>query len=233
MDLSELVAVLARRWPIVAAITGLTLLVSAFFALRGPRAYEATVRLAVSVGNPPVGAAVPPELPPYVYYRDYYQWLASEYLADDLSEIIQSDLFTGRVSQLINEEVSKQAIKDVTRVRKTHRILDVTIQASSPALAQRIAAAIIQEIKQEGQLFLAELATERGQVVPIDEPQVKSATTTGSLAVDIGLRGALGLLAGVALAFIVDYLDSTVRSSREIERTLGLPVLGEIPALGR
>ncbi|HEY3117363.1 MAG TPA: Wzz/FepE/Etk N-terminal domain-containing protein [Chloroflexota bacterium] len=233
MELREYVAVLQRRWPIVAALTILTLLVSGVFALRGPKAYEATVRMTVSVGNPAVGAPPEAEAPPYVYQRDYYQWLASEYLADDLSEIIQSDAFTARVSSRINEEVTKADIRDVTRVRKTHRILDITIQAARPDLAQRVMAGIIQEIQQNGGLYLAELASNRGQIVAIDDTQVKSATTTRSLAADLGLRGALGLFAGLVLAFIVDYLDSTVRSPREVERILGLPVLGEIPALGR
>jgi capsular polysaccharide biosynthesis protein len=233
VELREYVAVLQRRWPIVAALTILTLLVSGVFALRGPKAYEATVRMTVSVGNPAVGAPPEAEAPPYVYQRDYYQWLASEYLADDLSEIIQSDAFTARVSSRINEEVTKADIRDVTRVRKTHRILDITIQAARPDLAQRVMAGIIQEIQQNGGLYLAELASNRGQIVAIDDTQVKSATTTRSLAADLGLRGALGLFAGLVLAFIVDYLDSTVRSPREVERILGLPVLGEIPALGR
>lgn len=233
MEFREYVAVVQRRWPIVLVLTALTLLVSGVFALRGPKAYEAQVRLAVSVGKPAVGAPPETEQPPYVYQRDYYQWLASEYLADDLSEIIQSDAFAARVSSRVNEEITKADIRDVARVRKTHRILDVTIQAGRPDLAERVVAAIIQEIQQNGHIYLAELASDRGQVVAIDEPQVKPATTTRSLAADLGLRGALGLFAGLALAFIVDYLDSTVRSSREVERILGLPVLGEIPAPGR
>jgi capsular polysaccharide biosynthesis protein len=35
-------------------------------------------------------------------------------------------------------------------------------------------------------------------------------------------------VAGVALAFLWDYLDDTVRDRREVEG-LGVPVLGEIP----
>ncbi len=234
MEFREHLAVLQRRWPIALVIAVLTLLVSGVFALRGPKAFESTVRLAVSIGNPGVGAPPDAEQPPYVYQRDYYQWLASEYLADDLSEIIQSDAFAQRVSQRVNDKVTKENVRDVTRVRKTHRILDVTIQAGSPTFAQEIITAMVQEIQQNGQVYLAELASDRGQVVAIDDPQPgKPATTTRSLAVDLGLRGALGLFAGLVLAFIVDFLDSTVRSPREIERILGLPVLGEIPALGR
>ena len=59
---------------------------------------------------------------------------------------------------------------------------------------------------------------------------MKAATTTGSLLADIGLRTLLGLMAGLFLAFVVDYLDSTLRTRHDAERALGLPVLGEIPS---
>ena len=39
----------------------------------------------------------------------------------------------------------------------------------------------------------------------------------------------LGLVAGVGLAFFVEHLDDTFKSGDDIERTLGLPLLGIIP----
>ena len=41
-----------------------------------------------------------------------------------------------------------------------------------------------------------------------------------------------GLLGGVGLAFLLDYLDVSLRSAADVERRLELPVLGVIPALG-
>ncbi len=40
------------------------------------------------------------------------------------------------------------------------------------------------------------------------------------------------LVAGIFLAFLIDYLDDTVRDTRELEQ-LGLSVLGTIPPLKR
>lgn len=39
----------------------------------------------------------------------------------------------------------------------------------------------------------------------------------------------VGLLLGLAAAFFLEYLDQTVKSSADIERVLGVPVLGSIP----
>lgn len=43
------------------------------------------------------------------------------------------------------------------------------------------------------------------------------------------LAGAVGLLIGLVSAFLVDALDTRVRSAEELEESLGLPLLGSIP----
>ncbi len=47
----------------------------------------------------------------------------------------------------------------------------------------------------------------------------------------IGIALVLGLLAGVALVFVLDYLDSTLHSSADVERRLGEDVLGTVQIL--
>jgi succinoglycan biosynthesis transport protein ExoP len=225
VELRDYVAAVQRRWPIVAIVTLLAILVGAFFTLRGPRAYESTIRLAVSAGADARG-----DTPPYVYYRDYYAWLSSEYLADDLSEIIKSDAFATDVKQALNQNVESGAIRQVIRTKKTHRILEVTVQASTEEQTARLATAIDQVIQTQGKKYLAQLASPNNQIARIDEPAVHPATTTSSVALDIGLRGLVGLLAGLLLAAAAEYLDSRLTSAREVERSLGLRVLGEIPA---
>jgi succinoglycan biosynthesis transport protein ExoP len=59
-------------------------------------------------------------------------------------------------------------------------------------------------------------------------PGFASSPVRGTL--NLGLRVLLGLIAGAALAFLIEYLDDSVRSPREAQDVLGLPVLGEIPA---
>lgn len=225
MELRDYVAVVRRRWPIVATVAVLALIVGAFFTLRGPRSYEATIRLAVSAG-----ADARADAPPYSYYRDYYAWLASEYLADDLSEIIKSDAFAADVKQALNENMDGATIRQVIRTKKTHRILEVTVQAPTPEQAERLGMAVDGVIRTQGSKYLAQLSTPNNQIARIDDPAVRPATTTPTQALDIALRGFVGLLAGLLLAALAEYLDSRLRSARDVEQSLGLRVLGEIPA---
>ena len=56
MELKAYGSVVRRRWRLVALITLLTLAASTAFALRGPSAYQATMKLAISVvPDPRVG----------------------------------------------------------------------------------------------------------------------------------------------------------------------------------
>jgi capsular polysaccharide biosynthesis protein len=238
VELRDYLSVLRRRWRAMSLLFVLVLAIALAFAFRGPRSYEATQRIAVSVGDVQSaalsGSPTPPpgDQPPYSYYREYYLWLASEYLADDLSEIIQSEVFAKDVSDYLKEDVDPAAIRDVVRVRKTHRILDISVQAPTADRARRLADGISQTVKIKGPTYLAQLATPSGILVPLEQPRVRSTTTSSSLAADVALRTVLALLVALFGAFVLEYLDSTLRSPRDVAR-LGLPVLGEIPVSGR
>ncbi|MCP3978806.1 MAG: polysaccharide biosynthesis tyrosine autokinase [bacterium] len=51
--------------------------------------------------------------------------------------------------------------------------------------------------------------------------------------VNLAIGGMLGLFLGVAAAFFLDYLDNTFRTPEDIEKYLGLAVLGVIPKVQR
>ncbi|SDU21831.1 capsular exopolysaccharide family [Verrucomicrobium sp. GAS474] len=46
---------------------------------------------------------------------------------------------------------------------------------------------------------------------------------------NITLSGVAGLLLGLSVAFFIEYLDTSVKSLNDVEKTLGVPVLGIIP----
>ena len=46
---------------------------------------------------------------------------------------------------------------------------------------------------------------------------------------NMAIAGVLGLFVGVGLAFLLAFIDNTVKTKEEVERLLGLPVLGQIP----
>lgn len=222
MELREYWGILTRRWHWVAVVTALTFIASAAMVMVGPNPYKAEVRLVVSVKPEPRQGD-------YYQYDKYYTWLTSEYLVDDFGEVIKSDAFAADVSARLGSSIPPAAIKRDTKTTKTHRILTVTVTTGSAEQSGRIAQAIKDSMDSQASKYFAELGSGDALLRVIDGPSVEPEMGAPRKALEIGLRTAVGLLAAVALAFLLHYLDPTVRDAAEAERVLGLSVIGEIP----
>ena len=49
-----------------------------------------------------------------------------------------------------------------------------------------------------------------------------------NLTLNVAISIVLGLMVGVGLAFLFEYLDQTIKSEQDVEQILGLPVMGSI-----
>lgn len=223
MELRAYGAMLRRHLRMIVLITVAVFLVSTMLALRGPGTYTASMRLAVSViPDPRVGD--------FFKYDSYYALLSSEYLADDLSEIVKSEAFAQDVSNELNYEMDATAIANTTRARKTHRLLDVTVAANNPQEALRISEAIERVLNTRLPEYLAFLQANNGYIRIINRPRVARTNTLATAGTEIALRTVAAAFAAVGLAFLLDYLDDKIRDRRQAESFLGAPVLAEIPA---
>ncbi|HYU20927.1 MAG TPA: hypothetical protein VEQ11_19745 [Chloroflexota bacterium] len=223
MELKTYGAVIRRRWQMVAAITLATFVVSIALALQGPTTYTASMRLAISVvPDPRVGE--------FFKYDSYYAWLSSEYLADDLSEILKSDAFAQDVSAELGFSLDPGTIAGLTRTKKTHRLLDVSITGADRQVTLAIAEAFERVLNTKLPEYLAFLQANNGYVRIINRPRVTRTSTLPLAAAEVGLRTTAALLVAVGLAFLLEYLDDRVRDRRQVETLLEAPVLGEIPA---
>jgi capsular polysaccharide biosynthesis protein len=227
LELREYWAILARRWPLIAVVTALTLAASVGMVWFGPATYTSELRMAVSIKPEP---APPPGLKDYYSYDEYYTWLTSEYLVDDLGEVIKSDAFLKEVGQRLGGmTIGKETVNRNLSIKKTHRILTIDVTTGNPHTSYLIANAIKATLDEHAKEYFAQLDSDRAQITQLDDPQAQRDMGTLRRLVEIGLRTTVGFMAAVALAFLLHYLDPTVRSAGEAERLLGLPVLAELP----
>ncbi len=224
MELREYWGILARRWQLIVVITALTFIASAAMLTFGPRYYKSEIRLTVSVKPEP-------RTGDYYTYDRYYTWLTAEYLVDDLGEVITSDAFAKDVSeQLEGAYVPKESIRRYITTRKTHRILTITVTTQNPHHSYIIAKAIKDTVEEKASDYFAQLDTQDAMIRVLDDPAAQAEMGRLRLALEILLRTSVGFLAALALAFLLHYLDPSVRSTDEAEKLLGLPVLAEVPA---
>src|SRR5207253_6122205 len=66
-------------------------------------------------------------------------------------------------------------------------------------------------------------------VVIMDEAKLNPKAVRPNKALNIALGIIIGLVVGVGLAFFIEYLDTSVKTIDDVERTLQAPVLGVIP----
>jgi capsular polysaccharide biosynthesis protein len=226
--------IIRRRWWLPVAITLVALIASTAVGLRGASAYKTEMRLAVST--------IPTPDPNSTLYYDptYYSNLDSEYLADDMSELMTSRAFAGDVKRELATsstpvDVDVEAVMNATRAKKTHRFIDISITTATLDQGQQIAGSISRILQDPAHLaiYLKALTAYNTQMTVVTPPDTHRANSPIGLISEIGLRTVIGLVIGVSLAFLVDYIDPSLRSRQETEALLRVPVLGEIPRTRR
>ncbi len=66
-------------------------------------------------------------------------------------------------------------------------------------------------------------------VVVVDRGLVPRRAYRPSLSLNLGIGLALGVILCVGCAFLMEYLDRTIKQREEVERVLGIPLIGAIP----
>jgi capsular exopolysaccharide synthesis family protein len=66
----------------------------------------------------------------------------------------------------------------------------------------------------------------------VDRAEIPLTPTRPRTALNLLVGGLVGLLGGVAVAFVFQYLDTSIRDPREVEAVLRVPTLGLVPAQG-
>lgn len=112
---------------------------------------------------------------------------------------------------------------NVSLVKDTE-IISVSVVDTDPIMAAEIAnetAEVFMETVQE--IMMVE------NVQVIDRAQVPGGPIRPRPMMNIAIAGILGLMLGVFIAFLMEFLDTTIKTPEDVEKHLGLPVIGSIP----
>lgn len=227
MELREYAQILYRRWWIPVVLVVLTGIFSAVQLrpwVTPPPTYTASLRLLLGVD--PIAQADVADYDPR-----YYAWLTSEYLVDDFTQVVGSDLFAGNVSQrLAAEGISLPAgvIRGASNTGQQHRIIALSLSWGDRGQIEAIAQAAADELTQNAAFYFKQLGTDQAVVTLLDAPTIGEVGSSLRSRLELPLRIGLALILGLALIFLLDYLDTTIRDRRDLDN-LGLAVIGEIP----
>ena len=63
----------------------------------------------------------------------------------------------------------------------------------------------------------------------IDRAEVPISPVKPKKELNIAIATFIGLMTGLGIIFLIEYLDNTIKTPEDIEKHLGLPVIGTIP----
>lgn len=224
MELRQLWQLFRRRWW-VAAIPTLIVLVVGLVTYNSPGSFY-SVGVRFIVGQEPTDAAATED------EERYYNWLTSEYIVNGLTDWIRGERFAAAVSAQLAQEgldIPAGEIRGSLAADNTRSMMTVILNSGrDQAAVEQMINAVITVLTTQNADALPQLGDEPAALVQLDTPIVNQIAPGIRSQLDLPLRVALALGAGIGLAFLVEYLDPTVRGRDELERS-GWVVLGEIP----
>lgn len=218
MELLAILRVLRRRWWLVllpVVIAGIIAGRSLLNARGGSGGFSTSFRYtAMQVMNLPQRDGD---------YQDV--WLASEFVVNAFTEWVRSSTFKAELQTLLPEVDLGPLIVGADKVRSIGRI---DLSYPDEAALQQISDATVTVIETRSEAYFPQLGEESAQFALLDTPVVSAAPPALPNRFGPFLQIGVAIIGGLALAFLVEYLDLRIRSRAELE-SQGWTVLGRIP----
>ncbi len=215
ISIQDLLKVLRKRWGIIAIITIIAVAISAFvsFVLLTPQ-YQATTQILVNKESKNT----------QMQFQDTQTDLQ---LINTYNVIIKSPAILNQVIYDLDLNMKASALNGKLTVsnEQNSKVMTVVVTDPDPKKAVDIANDVAKVFEREVKnmmkvdnvkiLMPADLSDSLNPVKP--NPKLNMAIAL-----------VIGLMLGVGLVFLLEYLDTRYKSEKEVEETLELPVLGVI-----
>lgn len=220
VDLKQYWDLLRKRWMIVVALPLIAALTSgavSFFVLKP--VYQASTTLIV-------GKKAAESGPDAGKILDNNVLLANQQLAKTYALIAQSRTVEQKVIDELDLELTVEGLDRLISINpvKTTEILEIQVCNTNSELAATIANTMAQEFSK------AVIEIKKVDSVSIvDTAVIPDKPIKPNKMLNILIAFVAGLMASLGLVFLLEYLDNTVKTSSDVEKLLGIPVLGIIP----
>ena len=154
---------------------------------------------------------------------------ASFNLMNTYSDIITSEAIIGEVIEILNlDDYSvSQLQKFVTvNISSNSQVFSISVKHEDPILARDIANEIAEVFQKQ---VVTLMNVENVSILTTANLPTRPVEPNPMMNMAIGL--VVGLMAGIGATFILEYLDTKVKTEQDIEKLLGIPVLGVVPIM--
>lgn len=153
--------------------------------------------------------------------------IAGQTLVSEYSEIIRSKRVTSTVVKNLNDSsITENELAGMISIGAVNdtRIIAISVQNTDPVKAAKIADVVASAFSEEiGVLYQIE------NINIIDRAEVPQKPIAPTKKKNLAMTGLAAIVAALGLVFLIEFLDNTIKTSDDVERHLGLNVIGSIP----
>jgi len=216
ISLRELFETLRKRLWLIVLITALATVVSgvvSYFLLTP--IYQASTQILVNQAKSEQQMYNVGEIQTNVQLINTYSVIIK---SPTILEKVKGELQLDQTLDELNEQIQVSSEKD-------SQVFSVTVQDPDPAMAAKIANKTAEVFKNE---IVKIMNIDNVTILSKAEVKEHQAPVKPKPLLNMAIAFVVGLMAGVGLAFLLEYLDNTIKTEEDVERHLGLPVLGAV-----
>lgn len=218
ISLKEIFSTLRKNLILIVTITLLGVMISAgvTFFLMTPK-YDASTQILVNQANANTNSI----------YQQANTVQTNVQLVNTYSVIINNPAVLNQVIKKLNLDVTADELKEMLTVNtaQNSQVFTLTAETDSPAQSVKIVNGVAAAFKSQVQ-----------KVMNVDNVSILSPANVASslnpvkpkATINIAIAFVVGLMVSIGLAFLLEYLDNTIKTEADIEKILNLPVLGVI-----
>jgi len=214
ISLKELMQVLRKRLSMIALITLGAMIVTAIvtYFVMTP-VYESSTQILVNKASDDQT----------MYTTNAVQ--TNVQLVNTYNVIIKSPSILDKVIDELKLNMTTDELNDKIEVstEQNSQVFTLTVKDTNPYMAAKIANKIGGVFKKEVKNIM-----KVDNVTVISKAQVPTGPVSPKPFLNIAIALVVGLMVGVGIAFLLEYLDNTIKDEQDIEQMLELPVLGVI-----
>ena len=218
IDIKQIFRAVLKRWWLILLVPLVTSSIAAYvsFFVIDP-VYEANATLYVISRQEAQQSTI-----------QYNDMLVGQQLVKDYREIVKSRTVTSQVIEDLDLDMSSKELAEKISVgsKNDTRIIEISVQDTDPDRASIIA-------NKTCEVFMSKvkdlMKVENVEIVDNAISPETPVKPRPLLNIAIGMF--LGLFVALGVIFLIEYLDDTIKNSEDVEKYLGLPVLGTIPDL--
>lgn len=156
--------------------------------------------------------------------------VTDEKLIKTFTEIAKSRTISNIVIRNLKIDITPKRLSNKVNIAviEDTGVIKIEVIDENPKVATNIANEIsnvfIQYVNSESKIV---------RIKVLDKAEIPLSPINSKLRLNIAIAVMLGILIGLLLIFIIEYFDNTLRTTSDVEKHLGMPVIGIVPKLSK